>query len=58
MKNVYKFVAGNSRAAPAGIALAIGISLPARHAGGWTPAVVYLLVLVLTLAASTLEPVQ
>lgn len=57
MKRVYKFIAGNSRVTPFGIAAAVIVALVLRGGAGWTP-VVYIAVLVATLAVSTLEPVQ
>jgi len=58
MRSAYKFVAGNSRIAPAGIVLAVVLELALRGAlGGWA-APCYLGILLLTLAAATLEPVQ
>jgi len=58
MKQIYKFVAASSRATPAGIALAIVVALAFRTTlGGWAGAL-YLGILILTLAASTCEPVQ
>jgi hypothetical protein len=58
MKRVYKFIAGNSRITPIGIALAVVLAIVLRSALGSWSAPVYLGVLLLTLAASTREPVQ
>ncbi len=58
MNNIYKFIAGNSKVTPIGIAVAVIVALLLRtHSGGWISGV-YLTVLLLTLAASTFEPVQ
>lgn len=58
MKRAYKFIAGNSRVTPIGIAAAVGAALGLRHAlGGWAPAV-FVGILLVTLAASTCETVQ
>lgn len=58
MKRAYKFIAGNSRVTPLGIAAAVGIVLALRHALGWWAAPCYLAVLLATLVVTTLEPVQ
>lgn len=58
MNKIYKFVAGNSRVTPIGIALAVALALLLQPRLGWWSAPLYLGVLVITLAASTLEPVQ
>lgn len=58
MKQAYKFIAGNSRLTPVGIAIAIAATLVFRHALGWWAAPAYLGILLATLAAATLEPVQ
>lgn len=58
IKSIYKFVAGNSRVTPIGIALAVALALSLRHTLGWWVAPLYLAVLLLTLAAATFEPVQ
>jgi hypothetical protein len=58
MKRAYKFIAGNSRVTPIGIALGVGIVLAFRHDLGWRAAIAYLAILLLTLAAATFEPVQ
>jgi hypothetical protein len=58
MKQAYKFIAGNSRVTPVGIALAVGAALVFKAALGWWAAPVYLGILLATLAAATLEPVQ
>lgn len=57
MKRVYKFIAGNSRVTPIGIAAAVIVALVLQRGAVWTPAV-YIAVLLATLAVSTLEPVQ
>lgn len=59
MNRVYKFVAGNSRVTPIGIAIAVVLALLLRGTlgGEWT-AGIYLSVLAVTLAISTREPVQ
>jgi hypothetical protein len=58
MKNVYKFVAGNSRITPAGIVLALAAALAFNtYLRGWA-APVYLCILLATLAAAVMEPVQ
>jgi len=58
VKRAYKFIAGNSIVTPLGIALAIGVTLAFRHSLGWWAAPCYLGILLGTLAAATLEPVQ
>lgn len=58
MKRAYKFIAGNSRITPLGIAAALAITLALRHTLGWFAAPVYLAILLATLAATTFEPVQ
>jgi hypothetical protein len=58
MKKAYKFIAGNSRLAPIGIALAVAVALTLRHTLAWWLAPLYLGVLLLTLAATTFEAVQ
>lgn len=58
MKRAYKFVAGNSRITPVGIALAIAVALIFKNTLGWWTAPLYVGVLLATLAAATLEPVQ
>ena len=57
MKQLYKFIAGNSRVTPIGIALAAILALTLRLPALWAP-IVYLGILLATLAASTFEPVQ
>jgi predicted cobalt transporter CbtA len=58
VNRIYKFVAGNSRVTPIGIALAVALAVVLRGASGsWAPGI-YLSVLAVTLAISTLEPVQ
>lgn len=58
MKRAYKFIAGNSRITPVGVAAAVcaALALRQQHAS-WVPAV-FLGILLLTLAASTFETVQ
>lgn len=58
MKQAYKFVAGNSRITPIGVAIAVVLALVFRHTPGWQPGVVFLGTLLVTLAAATFEPVQ
>lgn len=58
MKRAYKFIAGNSRVTPLGIALAVALAVLLRHALGWWAAPCYLVLLLGTLAVTTLEPVQ
>jgi hypothetical protein len=58
VKRIYKFIAGNSRVTPIGIALAIAVALFFRDALAWWAAPCYLGILLVTLAASTFEPVQ
>jgi len=58
MKRAYKFVAGNSRVTPIGIALAVTAALLFKSVLGWWAAPMYLGILLATLAVATLEPVQ
>jgi hypothetical protein len=58
VNRVYKFVAGNSRVTPIGIALAVALALVLHGTLGSAAAAVYLTVLAATLAISTCEPVQ
>ena len=58
MKSAYKFIAGYSRVTPVGIAVAVAAALLLRHSPAWESAAAYLAILLLTLAASTFEPVQ
>jgi predicted PurR-regulated permease PerM len=58
MKNVYKFVAGNSRVTPLGVVLAVIAGVTLHSILGWWLAPIYAGVLVVTLVASTFEPVQ
>lgn len=58
MKRFYRFVAGGSRVTPLGIAAALAVALALRHSLGWEIAPLYLAILLLTLAASTFEPIQ
>lgn len=58
MKRAYKFIAGNSAVTPLGIAAALAAAVFFRHALGWWAAPAYLAILLLTLAATTFEPVQ
>ncbi|MDP9111524.1 MAG: hypothetical protein M3M96_07830 [Candidatus Eremiobacteraeota bacterium] len=56
MKAIYKFVAGNSRLTPVGVALAaIAALLLARGEQRVAASVVFLLILILTLTASVFE---
>jgi hypothetical protein len=58
VKRAYKFIAGNSRITPIGIALAVAAMLLFKSVLGWWAAPVYLGILLATLAVATLEPVQ
>ena len=58
MKQAYKFIAGNSRVTPAGIAIAVVLALVLHPVIGWWSAPLYVAVLLLTLAVATREPVQ
>ncbi|MGZ3498072.1 MAG: hypothetical protein ACXWNK_10530 [Vulcanimicrobiaceae bacterium] len=58
MKGVYKFIAGNSRTTPIGLALAAILAFALRDHLGWWSAVLYLAILLATLAFSVFEPVQ
>ena len=58
VKRAYKFIAGNSRVTPLGIAAAAGVALGLRASLGWWAAPAYLGILLLTLALTTFEPVQ
>lgn len=58
MKRAYRFIAGNSRITPLGLAVAIGFALALRGMLGWWAAPCYLAILLATLAAATVEPVQ
>lgn len=58
MKRIYKFIAGNSRITPIGIALAVAAALALRAMLGVWTGCVYLAILAVTLAFSTREPVQ
>lgn len=58
MNKIYKFIAGNSRITPIGVALAVAIALTLRHTLAWWLAPLYLGILLLTLAAATFEAVQ
>lgn len=58
MRRAYKFIAGNSRVTPLGIAAALAAVFVFRHALGWWAAPAYLAILLATLALSTCEPVQ
>lgn len=56
MKAIYKFVAGNSRVTPIGVAIAAaGAALMARSDLRVASGIVFLTVLVLTLTASVFE---
>jgi hypothetical protein len=58
MKRAYQMIVGNSRITPIGVAVAVAVTALFGHALGWWQAPVYLALLLLTLAATTLEPVQ
>lgn len=58
MKRFYQFIAGGSRVTPLGIAAAVAAALTLRHSLTWETAPLYLAILLLTLAASTFEPIQ
>jgi hypothetical protein len=58
VKQAYKFIAGNSRITPIGIALAVAYALAFRHGFGWQTGAIFIAILLATLAASTFEPVQ
>jgi len=58
MNSVYKFIAGNSRVTPIGIAVAAIIALTLHNGLGWWTAPLYIAVLLCTLAVCTFEPVQ
>jgi hypothetical protein len=58
VKSIYKFIAGNSRVTPIAVPVAAIVAFVLHgRAGGWD-AVIYLALLVTTLAACTYEPVQ
>jgi hypothetical protein len=56
VKAVYKFVAGNSRVTPAGIAIAATLAVALQDVAGRWSAPLYVAILVFTLALSTAEP--
>ncbi len=58
MKGIYKFIAGNSRATPVGLAIAAIVAYAVRDRLGWLSAAIYLALLLATLAASTFEAIQ
>ncbi len=58
MKGIYKFIAGNSRATPVGLAVAAIVAFALRDRLGWVSAAVYVALLLATLAASTFETIQ
>jgi hypothetical protein len=58
VNRIYKFVAGNSRVTPIGIAIAVILAILMRGTLGMWAAGIYLSVLAVTLAISTYEPVQ
>ncbi len=58
MNRAWKFIAGNSRVTPFGIAAAVAVAVIFRAALGWWAAPVYVAILLATLAATTFEPVQ
>jgi hypothetical protein len=57
MKSIYKFIAGNSRVTPVGLAVAAILAYAFRDRLGWWSAAVYLLVLLVTLGLSVFETV-
>jgi hypothetical protein len=58
VKQAYKFIAGNSRITPIGIALAVVYVVVFRHGPQWQTDVIFIAILLATLAASMFEPVQ
>ncbi len=58
MTSVYKFIAGNSRTTPIGIAVAAILALTLHSGLGMWTAPLYIAVLLCTLAVCTFEPVQ
>lgn len=56
MKGILKFVTGNSAITPIGVAAAVLLAVLFRHELAWTGAV-YVVLLIVTLAASTFERV-
>ncbi len=54
MNAIYKFIAGNSRVTPVGVAAAVAVAALAGHGTRWI-APLYIAVLLTTLAASTFE---
>jgi hypothetical protein len=58
VKSIYKFILGNSRLTPIGLAVAVVAALALPHVPAAWRAGLYVGVLVCTLAASSFEPVQ
>lgn len=58
MKQIYKFITGNSRVTPVGAGIAVIIAALLHGKPGIAVPIAYLAILLLTLAASALEPVQ
>ena len=58
MNRIYKFIAGNSRVTPIGIAIAIVFAVVFREAHSVLAEGLYVGVLLLTLVGATFEPVQ
>ncbi|HZZ65331.1 MAG TPA: hypothetical protein VFE17_07530 [Candidatus Baltobacteraceae bacterium] len=58
MRNAYKLIAGNSVVTPIGIAIAIILAMTLRGLLGQWVGAVYVAVLLCTLVAATMEPVQ
>ncbi|MDQ2872731.1 MAG: hypothetical protein M3R35_06350 [Candidatus Eremiobacteraeota bacterium] len=58
MNGIYKFIAGNSRATPIGLAIATILTLAFRERLGALSALIYVALLLTTLAVSTFEPIQ
>ena len=58
VKQAYKFIAGNSRVTPVGIALAIALALGLQHGHRLVERAALCVRLLVTLAAATREPVQ
>ncbi len=58
MKGVYKFVVGNSRVTPVGLAAAVAAAVFLRGRAGAAAAAVYLAILIGTLVVAALEKPQ
>lgn len=58
MKHLYKFITGNSRVTPIGIVVAVAAAVLLNSRLGSALPAVYLGILLVTLAVSTLEQVQ